>query len=121
MLDFEEIIKDPTFTNVIKVVDPQTPIRLSPLDPAATEINASNPQLDKEGLEAAKEVLDTALDFVPYVGSIKAFQELVTGKDLITGEHVPRWVSTGGIILGLIPAGKVIFKAVLAMKKAEKT
>lgn len=49
-----------------------------------------------------------ALDALPIVGTVKAAQELITGKDLVTGEKVPKWAAAAGLGLGLIPAGRLI-------------
>lgn len=53
-----------------------------------------------------KENLSTLLDAIPVLGTIKGAGQLITGKDLVTGEPVNRWVEAGGLILSLAPGGK---------------
>ena len=62
----------------------------------------------------AKEAASLVLDFVPVVGTGKSVLECVEGKDIITGEHINRWFALGGIVLSLIPAGKVLGKGIKA-------
>lgn len=50
----------------------------------------------------------TLLDGLPGVGTLKSAGQLYTGKDLVTGEDVNRWVEGGGIALGIIPGGKLL-------------
>lgn len=58
----------------------------------------------------AKEAGSVTLDIVPVVGTVKSVIQVVTGKDLITGEEVNRAVEAGGIFLGMIPGGKLLTK-----------
>ncbi len=111
-MDLEEIINDPTFTKVIKVID-----KLGPLMPLPISILPAEVELLK--YKAARETLDLVLDFVPIAGTVKSVEELCNGRNFITGEEVNRWVSAGGIILGLIPFGKVVIKGKKAMKLAQ--
>ena len=46
-----------------------------------------------------KEPASAALDFMPGVGEAKSFVELGTGRDLVTGEDVSRFVA----LLGMVP------------------
>jgi filamentous hemagglutinin len=50
------------------------------------------------------------LDILPGVGAAKSVGQLITGYDLVTGEKVNRWGEAGGIVLGLIPGGKILSK-----------
>lgn len=88
--------------------------------------------LSKAGQEVAKhdeastalEVASLALDVLPVVGSGKSFMELMSGKDPVTGEETSRISALGGIILGVIPGGKILLKgkkAAKIIKKAMKT
>ncbi|MDH2433318.1 RHS repeat-associated core domain-containing protein [Pokkaliibacter sp. MBI-7] len=49
-------------------------------------------------------------DLLPGVGSLKSIAQVVTGEDLVTGEPVDRLTEAGGILLGLIPGGKLLTK-----------
>lgn len=75
--------------------------------------NPNNPSL-------LKEALSLLLDFVPFVGSGKSALEVVAGKDVITGEHINRWIAGGGIILGMVPFGKILGKGRKSSEMAEK-
>lgn len=57
-----------------------------------------------------QECLSLLLDFVPFVGTGKSGLELINGKDVITGQHINRWLAAGGIILGVVPFGKLLTK-----------
>lgn len=48
-------------------------------------------------------VASVVLDCIPIVGNIKSGVELISGKDLITGEPVPRWVSAASLV---VPGGQ---------------
>lgn len=74
----------------------------------------------------SKETLSTVLDAIPVVGTVKGAGQLITGKDLVTGEPVNRWIEAGGLLASLIPGGKgvvsggkAVFKGV-AKETAEK-
>ncbi|WP_066807580.1 pre-toxin TG domain-containing protein [Sphingomonas asaccharolytica] len=66
-------------------------------------------------------------DNVPLVGTAKTATQLYTGRDVITGEHINRWVEGGALALSLIPFGKAAGKAVFGIgeralgRTAEKT
>lgn len=62
------------------------------------------------------EIASFVLDSVPPIAQIKAGIELVTGKDLITGESKSRL----GTLLSFVPMGGVIKKAVSVTKKLLK-
>jgi len=65
-----------------------------------------------------------ALDVLPIVGSAKSAIQLMSGKDLVTGEKVNRWLEAVGIVVGLAPGGKAALKAAAggatALKKGDK-
>lgn len=67
-----------------------------------------------------KEAISLVLDFVPLVGSGKSALECIRGKDLVTGEHINRWLAAGGIILGLVPFGKLLTKGEKSTQLVEK-
>ncbi|MBC6946553.1 DUF4150 domain-containing protein [candidate division KSB1 bacterium] len=54
----------------------------------------------------SKETLSFALDVIPVVSTIKGAGQLITGKDLVTGEPVNRWIEAAGLVASLIPGGK---------------
>lgn len=54
----------------------------------------------------SKETLSFALDVIPVVGTVKSAGQLITGKDLVTGEPVNRWIEAGGLLMSLVPGGK---------------
>ncbi|MCL4709085.1 pre-toxin TG domain-containing protein [bacterium] len=54
----------------------------------------------------SKETLSTVLDAIPVVGTVKGAGQLITGKDLVTGEPVNRWIEAAGLVASLIPGGK---------------
>ncbi|MGQ5525605.1 pre-toxin TG domain-containing protein [Chitinimonas sp. PSY-7] len=56
------------------------------------------------------EVASVGLDLLPVVGPGKSILQVFTGKDLVTGEPVNRWVESAGIALGMVPGGKVLLK-----------
>uniref|UniRef100_UPI0010F966D2 pre-toxin TG domain-containing protein n=1 Tax=Chitinivorax sp. B TaxID=2502235 RepID=UPI0010F966D2 len=58
------------------------------------------------------------LDLVPVLGSAKSAAQVVTGKDLLTGEPVNRWVEAGGIVLGVLPGGRLLTKGTTLAKVA---
>uniref|UniRef100_UPI002016AFD1 pre-toxin TG domain-containing protein n=1 Tax=Chitinivorax sp. B TaxID=2502235 RepID=UPI002016AFD1 len=58
------------------------------------------------------------LDLVPVLGSAKSAAQVVTGKDLLTGEPVNRWVEAGGMVLGMVPGGKLLTKGTTLAKVA---
>ena len=49
-------------------------------------------------------VLSLMIDFIPIVGDVKGVVEMVTGKDLLTGEELEDWERALGLV-GLIPGG----------------
>ena len=62
------------------------------------------------------------LDLIPIVGNVKSFGELVTGKDLITGEDRNRFISALGVLPGVAyvaKAGKAV-KTIKVVSKALK-
>jgi len=48
------------------------------------------------------------LDVIPGVSSAKSAAQLVTGTDLVTGEDTSRAMEAGGLILGMVPGGKLL-------------
>ena len=56
------------------------------------------------GIDAATwmGVLSLGIDFIPGVGSVKAIIELITGKDLITGEPINRFVTSIAVLAGFV-------------------
>lgn len=72
-----------------------------------------------EGPSLLQESASLILDFVPVIGSGKSVLELISGRDVITGEEVNRWLAGGGIILGIIPFGKILSKGEKAAKMAK--
>ena len=64
------------------------------------------------GPSLGDEALSLAMDFTPVVGIIKSAVEVVSGKDLVTGEEISRLSAA----LGIIPGGKALSKG----KKAAK-
>ncbi len=74
---------------------------------------------DAEGPSLLQESTSLILDFVPVIGSGKSVMELISGKDVITGQEVNRWLAGGGIILGIIPFGKILTKGAKAAKMAK--
>lgn len=67
-----------------------------------------------------KQALSMLLDFVPFVGSGKSAIECVRGKDLITGEHMNRWLAAGGLVLGLVPFGKLVTRGMARAESADR-
>ena len=56
-------------------------------------------------------------DVTPGVATLKSSIEVVTGKDPITGDRVPRWVGAAGLVAGNLPGGKTIIKQGLKSPK----
>jgi transglutaminase-like putative cysteine protease len=56
------------------------------------------------GIDAATwlEILSLGIDFIPGVGSVKAIIELITGKDLITGEPINRFMTGISVLAGFV-------------------
>jgi len=50
------------------------------------------------------------LDLIPFVGSIKSIDELVTGRDRITDEKVHRLLSSVSVVAGILPGGTALLK-----------
>lgn len=59
-----------------------------------------------------KQVVSLVADLSPGIGTAKAFLELGTGKDPITGEDVGKVAAGMGIVAGAMPAGKTLIKVV---------
>uniref|UniRef100_UPI002017D470 TreTu family toxin n=1 Tax=Chitinivorax sp. B TaxID=2502235 RepID=UPI002017D470 len=70
------------------------------------------------GYRTVVSVGSLGLDLVPVLGSAKSAAQVVTGKDLLTGEPVNRWVEAGGIVLGMVPGGKLLTKGTTLAKVA---
>ena len=66
-----------------------------------------------------RECIGLLLDILPISGSIKSVGDLAKGKDVVTGEHINRWLAAGGIILGFIPFGKLVVKGKRGVEVAE--
>jgi hypothetical protein len=52
-----------------------------------------------------------ALDAVPFVGTVKGIQEVLTGTDLITGQQLSvadRVAEGAGTLLSFLPDGKLL-------------
>lgn len=64
------------------------------------------------GLFSGREVASIGLDVLPFIGAVKAGIQLVSGRDYVAGGPVNRWTEAGGIILGMIPFGRVAGKVV---------
>ncbi|WP_157215445.1 pre-toxin TG domain-containing protein [Flavisphingomonas formosensis] len=61
-------------------------------------------------LAAWKSVTSFAGDMLPILGSVKSVEQLITGKDLISGEPINRPMEAAGLALGIIPGGKLAAK-----------
>ena len=61
-------------------------------------------------LSFAREAGSFGLDLLPVAGSLKSLAQLFSGRDLVTGAEVSRTVEAAGILLGLIPGGKLLLK-----------
>ena len=79
-----------------------------PTLPASISPPRRNPTSEETGLW--KTLSSLALDALPGVGTAKGGLELVTGKDSVTGESIPRVVSAGGLGLSVVPGGKLLAK-----------
>ncbi|MDZ4299116.1 MAG: polymorphic toxin type 46 domain-containing protein, partial [Moraxellaceae bacterium] len=60
----------------------------------------------------SNDALSVGLDMLPVIGSLKSLYQVFSGKDMITGESVNRWVEGAGIVAGMIPGGKLGVKGV---------
>ncbi len=75
---------------------------------------AAQRQLEADGVAEEKaettswwrQAASFALDVIPVVGTIKSGVQLITGKDLVTGEPINRYLE----VVGLVPAGKLLGK-----------
>jgi len=56
------------------------------------------------------EIASVVLDLIPFVGSIKSIDELVTGRDRITDEKVHRLLSSVSVVAGILPGGTALLK-----------
>jgi RHS repeat-associated protein len=56
------------------------------------------------------------LDVLPIVGTGKAFIQLVTGRDLVTGQPSNAWMDGAGLFLGLIPGGRMLLESEKAVQ-----
>ncbi len=63
-------------------------------------VNEDAVQTSPADAELAKTTASIGLDVIPVVGEVKGLIELVTGKDLVTGEDLGawRWVGVAGIV-----------------------
>lgn len=74
-------------------------------------------------LISKEEGASLALDLIPFVGEAKSFAELITGRDLVTGEEVNRWMAAAGAVpfVGkLTKVGKVAKTGAKIATKATK-
>ncbi len=62
------------------------------------------------------EASSLVLDFVPLVGSAKSVAQVIAGEDIVTGNPVDRRWEAAGILIGLIPFGKLLTKYVKSSK-----
>jgi RHS repeat-associated protein len=65
---------------------------------------------DPFGLFGWRDALSIGVGFVPIIGTVQSAVELITGRDLITGESVNRGLAAAGLVAGLIPGGKGVLK-----------
>jgi len=61
-------------------------------------------------LAAWKRMTSFAGDMLPMLSTVKSIDQLITGKDLISGEPVDRPMEAAGLALGIIPGGKLAAK-----------
>ncbi|WP_077867543.1 pre-toxin TG domain-containing protein, partial [Clostridium saccharobutylicum] len=89
-------------------------------EPEASDENAQSEESSEsdEGAGIGPTALSCALDMIPFVGNVKSGIELLTGKDLITGEQVSRGALLVGMVAG--PLGKVCKVGKLASKVGSK-
>ncbi len=78
----------------------------------ASSISAQEPTLSEQGASLG-------LDVLPIVGAAKSAGQVITGTDLITGEEVHRGWESVGILLGIVPGGKLLIKGEKAADIAE--
>ncbi|OOM11653.1 RHS repeat-associated core domain-containing protein [Clostridium saccharobutylicum] len=96
----------------------------APYEEEEPEVSDENAQSEEEGSESDEgagigpTALSCALDMIPFVGNVKSGIELLTGKDLITGEQVSRGALLVGMVAG--PLGKVCKVGKLASKVGSK-
>ena len=79
------------------------------VDPWGTSAQGSTPSSNTAGMFETG--LSLGLDVLPVVGSLKSLAQVFTGTDLVTGEKVDRWSEGLGVLLGAIPAGKLLLKS----------
>lgn len=68
----------------------------------------------------AREGTSLFLDAVPLIGTGKSLAQIYTGEDLITGEKLDRRLEGAGIVVGLLPGGKLLFKGRKVVQIADK-
>ncbi|MDZ4385593.1 MAG: pre-toxin TG domain-containing protein, partial [Moraxellaceae bacterium] len=59
------------------------------------------------------ENISFVLDMSPGIGSMKSIYQVFSGKDMITGEPINRWVEGAGTLASLVPGGKLGVKRIL--------
>ena len=57
-----------------------------------------------------RSISSMALDLTPFVGTLKSAAEVVTGRDPVTGQNLPRAVAVAGFVLSAVPGGKLWIK-----------
>jgi len=68
-------------------------------------------------LAAWKNTTSFAVDMLPLLGSAKSAGQILTGKDLVTGEPINRSIEAANLALGVLPGGKLLRK--MEQKAAE--
>gem|GEM_PF-3673132 len=68
----------------------------------------------------ADDALSLSLDLIPGVGTAKGVVELIAGFDPVTGEEIPRWISTAALAASIIPGGKAAVRGARTAGKMAK-
>jgi YD repeat-containing protein len=85
--------------------NPPPPIAPIQTAPPPTQVT------QEQGPSLASQGFSLLLDVLPIVGTVKAGIQLVTGRDLITGERVNRWEQAAGLVVSFVPGGRALSRA----------
>ena len=92
-------------------VDWDGPGGSAPAAPASIAPPRRAPTPAEAGLyRAVKALASFSADMMPVVGPAKSVVEIATGKDSITGEPIPPAVAAAGLVLSVVPGGKLLAK-----------
>ncbi|MVF13681.1 type VI secretion system tip protein VgrG [Ketobacter sp. MCCC 1A13808] len=95
------------------------PVEFDPASFSAIEKPKDITPTQGEGF-GADDALSLSLDLITGVGTAKGVVELIAGFDPVTGEEIPRWISTAALAASIIPGGKAAVRGARTAGKMAK-